>query len=228
DGGRVINLHGQPELSARNVAVPGDISSAAFPLVSALLTAGSEITINNVGINPLRCGLIETLLEMGGRIELENQRTKAGEAIADLRLTASPLIGIDVPAERAPAMIDEYPVLAIAAACATGSTRLSGLAELRLKESDRLAGMVRGLAACGVDVEEGEDFLVIHGTGAPPAGGATIATELDHRMAMAFLVLGGVSENPVAIDDGGPIDTSFPGFAGLMNGLGCNIKETSS
>jgi len=227
-GGRAISLRGQPELTARDVAVPGDVSSAAFPMVAALLSPGSAIGIKGVGLNPLRAGLIDTLTEMGAAITLENRRSEAGEPVADLLLKASQLHGIEVPADRAPSMIDEYPILAVAAACAKGTTRLAGLSELRVKESDRLGGMARGLADCGVDVEEGEDFLVVHGTGAPPRGGATVATELDHRMAMSFLVLGGVSAEPVAVDDGSPIETSFPGFETLMNGLGCNIEKATS
>ena len=226
DGGRTISLRGQPELIARDVFVPGDISSAAFPIVAALLSPGSRVSISGIGVNPLRSGLIDSLLEMGAGLTLENERREAGEPVADLIVEASSLHGAEIPATRAPSMIDEYPVLAVAAACATGTTQLTGLGELRVKESDRLGGMARGLAACGVDVEEGEDYLVIHGTGTPPAGGATITTELDHRMAMSFLVLGGVSKAPVTVDDGSPIETSFPGFTALMNGLGCNITET--
>ena len=225
-GGRAIGLRGQPELIAQDVMVPGDISSAAFPIVAALLNPGSRVKISGIGVNPLRSGLIDSLLEMGASLILENERRDAGEPVADLVVEASSLRGVEIPASRAPSMIDEYPILAVAAACATGTTRLSGLRELRVKESDRLGGMARGLAACGVDVEEGEDFLVIHGSGMPPAGGATIETELDHRMAMSFLVLGGVSVAPVTVDDGSPIETSFPGFSALMNGLGCNITET--
>ena len=228
DGGLAISLQGQPELSARDVVVPGDISSAAFPLVAALLSPGSRIAIKGVGVNPLRSGLIQTLLDMGGDLSLENQRLEAGEAVADLVVKGSTLRGIEAPAARAPSMIDEYPILAVAAACAEGSTRLPGLGELRVKESDRLAGMARGLESCGVEVEEGEDYLIVHGTGKPPRGGATIATELDHRMAMSFLVLGGITAKPVCIDDGAAIATSFPGFVTLMNGLGCNIEETHS
>lgn len=224
-GGRAVTVHGQPELSAQHVIVPGDISSAAFPLVAALLRTGSDVKIENVGLNPLRAGLIRTLQEMGGKITLENERTEAGEPVADLRVEASSLKGIEVPADRAPSMIDEYPVLAVAAACAQGVTRLEGLAELRVKESDRLGGMAKGLAACGVVLEEGEDYLIIHGTGSAPRGGAMIETSLDHRIAMAFLVLGMVTGDPVTIDDAGPIETSFPGFVELMNCLGATIKE---
>lgn len=224
DGARVVTVHGQPELMARDVIVPGDISSAAFPMVAALLRPASRITINNVGINPLRAGLIQTLQEMGGKIAIQNERIEAGEPVADLQVEGSPLKGITVPPQRAPSMIDEYPVLAVAASCAEGTTRLEGLRELRVKESDRLGGMARGLAAAGVDLEEGEDYLVIHGTGMPPKGGAEIETSLDHRIAMAFLVLGMISSEQITIDDAEPIETSFPGFTELMNGLGAKIQ----
>lgn len=225
DGARTITLVGQPELEARRIVVPGDISSAAFPLAAALLVTGSEIRLTNVGVNPLRTGLITTLAEMGAEIALENERAAAGERVADLRVRASRLKGVDVPAERAPSMIDEYPILAVIAACAEGTTRLNGLAELRVKESDRLAAIAQGLAACGVTVDERKDGLTIHGKGRPPKGGTLIPTRLDHRIAMAFLVLGLVAEQPVTIDDGSPIATSFPGFTALMAGLGAIIEE---
>ncbi|GAB6051794.1 3-phosphoshikimate 1-carboxyvinyltransferase [Magnetospira thiophila] len=222
---RAITVQGQPELTARNIQVPGDPSSAAFPAVAALLTPGSEIRLPNVGLNETRTGLFAVLKGMGAQISILNERTQAGERVGDLEIHASDLRGVDVPADIAPSMIDEYPILAVAAACAHGTTMLRGLAELRVKESDRLAVMARGLAACGVAVEEGDDWLKIDGTGIPPRGGATIATELDHRIAMSFLVLGGVSEQPISIDDARPIDTSFPGFVALMNGLGASIRE---
>ncbi len=225
DGRRAIVVHGQPELTAKDVIVPGDISSAAFPMAAALLLDGSKITLAGVGVNVLRAGLIETFREMGGAIELINQRSEAGEQVADIVVEGSDLKGITVPAQRAPSMIDEYPVLAVVAACAKGITRLEGVGELRVKESDRLSATARGLQACGVKVEEGDDFLVIHGDGNQPAGGAQIETSLDHRIAMAFLVLGMASAAPVTIDDGSPIETSFPGFVDLMNGLGGHIEE---
>lgn len=227
-GGRAITLRGQPELLGRSVAVPADPSSAAFPAVAALLVPGSALHLPGVGINPLRWGLFETLAEMGAAIAVANRREEAGEPVADLTVRHGPLRGVVVPPERVPAMIDEFPILAIAAACAEGVTRMTGLAELRVKESDRLAAIARGLAACGVRLEEGEDSLTIHGTGRPPAGGAVIAAHYDHRIAMSFLVLGAVAGAPVGIDDGSAIDTSFPGFAGLMNGLGMNISETAA
>ncbi len=223
-GGKKITLTGQPELTGRSITVPADISSAAFPMAAALMVPGSELVLRNVGINPLRAGLITTLQEMGGRISFENKRGEDGEPLADLRVQASPLHGITVPADRAPSMIDEYPVLAVVAARAQGTTHMPGLAELRVKESDRLAAMARGLAACGVDVEETEDSLTVHGNPKQILGGATIAAELDHRIAMAFSVLGMVSKTPVTIDDGAPIATSFPGYVELMNGVGARIE----
>jgi 3-phosphoshikimate 1-carboxyvinyltransferase len=224
-GGRAITVTGFPELTGRAVRVPADPSSAAFPAVAALLVAGSHIRLPNVGINPLRAGLYQTLKEMGADIAYENRREEAGEPVADLVVRASALTGVDVPAERAPSMIDEYPILAVAAAFATGTTRMRGLAELRVKESDRMAAMARGLAACGVAVEEEPDALIVHGTGRPPKGGATVATHFDHRIAMSFLVMGMAAEQAVAVDDATAIDTSFPGFVQLMNGLGGQMAE---
>ena len=224
-GGRAIMLAGQPEITGRHVVVPGDLSSAAFPLVAALLVPGSRLTLSRVGINALRSGLLETLGEMGAGIAIADRRTEGGEPAADLTVEAGPLRGVEVPPERAPSMIDEYPVLAVAAACAEGVTRMTGLGELRVKESDRLRAMARGLEACGARVEEGPDALTVHGTGRAPPGGARIAVQRDHRIAMAFLVLGMVTAEPVAIDDAGPIETSFPGFAGFMNGLGARIAD---
>ena len=225
DGGRAIGLVGQPELEGRAIQVPGDISSAAFPLVAALLVPGSRVTIRGVGVNPLRTGLLDTIAEMGGRVSLENRREQGGEPVADLRVDAAELKGVDVPPERAPSMIDEYPILAVAAACASGTTHLRGLKELRVKESDRLAAIAEGLQAAGARLEAGPDWLRIHGAGRPPRGGTAVAVNLDHRIAMAFLVLGMVTAEPIRIDDGSPIDTSFPGFAGLLNGLGARIGE---
>jgi len=225
DGGGVkITLTGQPELEGRDITVPADISSAAFPIAAALIVPGSNLLIRNVGVNPLRAGLIKTLQEMGGKITIENSRGEAGEPLADLRVEASQLHGITVPASRAPSMIDEYPVLSVVATCATGTTHMVGLAELRVKESDRLAAMATGLAACGVLIEETEDSLTVHGSDQPIDGGALIAANLDHRIAMAFSVLGMVSLNPVTIDDGSPIATSFPGYIKLMNSLGARIE----
>lgn len=225
DGARSIAVTGQPELVARDIRVPGDPSSAAFPVVAALLRPGSDITIRGVGTNPNRTGLYRTLVEMGADITFENPRVEGGEPVADLRVRHGTLTGIEVPPDRAPSMIDEYPILAVAAACAQGTTRMTGLAELRVKESDRLSAMAAGLTACGVKVEAGPDSLTVHGTGRPPAGGVRIETLLDHRIAMSFLVLGTASGDPVDVDDGTFIDTSFPGFVALMNGLGARIGD---
>jgi len=224
-GGRAITLVGQPDLRGQTVRVPADPSSAAFPAVAALLVEGSSVVLDGVGINPLRTGLYQTLREMGADLTFEATRTESGEEVADLVIRASRLTGIDVPAARAPSMIDEYPILAVAAAFAHGTTRMNGLAELRVKESDRLAAMAQGLAACGVAVEEEADALIVHGRGRPPAGGARIATRFDHRIAMSFLVLGLAAEQPVTVDEADSIDTSFPGFCDLMAGFGASIEE---
>lgn len=222
-GGRHISVDGYPELIGQRVIVPGDISSAAFPIVAALLVKNSDIILNGVGLNPLRTGLLDTLIEMGGDITLTDERTQAGEPVADIRVRSSNLRGVVVPPSRVPSMIDEYPVLAMAAACADGATHMEGIKELRVKESDRLGVVARGLRAAGVDLEEGEDRLIVNGTGEVPTGGNTVASELDHRIAMSFLVLGMVSTEPITIDDASPMDTSFPGFADLMNSLGARI-----
>jgi len=223
DGARIIGVTGQPELTGREVVVPGDPSSAAFLVVAGLIVPGSRLTVAGVGVNPLRTGLHDTLAEMGASITIANRREQGGEPVADLVVEAGDLRGVEVPAARAPTMIDEYPILAVAAACAEGETLLRGLGELRVKESDRLDAIARGLAACGVAVEAGEDWLRIEGVGGPPPGGGLVAARLDHRIAMAFLVLGLATRAPVAIDDGRPIDTSFPGFVALVNGLGADI-----
>ncbi|WP_448202780.1 3-phosphoshikimate 1-carboxyvinyltransferase [Azospirillum sp. sgz302134] len=226
DGALAVSVVGQPELTGREIFVPADPSSAAFPVVAALLRPGSELVLPDVGMNPRRTGLFDTLVEMGADIAFENRRDQAGEPVADLRVKHSSLKGVVVPAERAPSMIDEYPVLAAAAACAEGTTVMLGLKELRVKESDRLAMVADGLTKCGVKVEVGaDDSLTVHGTGKPPQGGATVATAMDHRIAMSFLVLGMASADPIQVDDGAFIDTSFPGFVGLMNGLGAKIAE---
>ena len=222
-GAKEITLTGQPELTGAEVRVPGDISSAAFPLVATLLVPDSKVTLTGVGVNPLRSGLIETLREMGAAISIDNPRNEGGEPVADLTVVTSGLKGVTVSGARAPRMIDEYPILAVAAAYAQGVTRLEGLAELRVKESDRLDAIVRGLTAAGVEVEASDDALTVKGGGGPPPGGARIEARLDHRIAMAFLVLGMVAEAPVEIDDATTIDTSFPGFADLMNGLGAAV-----
>ena len=228
DGARVITLVGEPELTGQNVQVPADPSSAAFPAVAALITEGSDIQLERVGINPLRFGLFEVLADMGADITIEPLNDHGGEPLANLTIRSSRLTGIEVPAAIAPRMIDEYPVLAVAAAFGQGTTVMNGLAELRVKESDRLGATARGLAACGVEVEETEDRLVVHGAGGTVPGGGVIAADLDHRIAMAFLVLGLGADAPVEIDDGAPIETSFPDFTGLMRGLGAKISEGTS
>ncbi|MEX0628716.1 MAG: 3-phosphoshikimate 1-carboxyvinyltransferase, partial [Cucumibacter sp.] len=186
-----------------------------------------DIVIENCLMNPTRTGLIETLIEMGADISIEGRRVSGGEAIADLRVRYSPLKGVSVPAERAPSMIDEYPILSVAAAFASGTTHLQGIGEMRVKESDRVAVMARGLAANGIDCEEGEDFLIVHGSG-KVAGGGKVATHLDHRIAMSFLVLGMAAERPALIDDRGVIATSFPGFVKLFEGLGARFAEAGA
>jgi 3-phosphoshikimate 1-carboxyvinyltransferase len=225
--GRVIELQGQPELLAADVVVPGDPSSAAFPLVAALLVPGSTVIIPGVGLNPLRTGLLLCLEEMGAGIVVRNRRTEGGEPVGDLEITGGPLRAIDVPPERAPSMIDEYPILAVAAAFADGPTAMRGLKELRVKESDRLAATATLLSVNGVRVEIEGDDMIIHGTGAPPSGGGVVATHMDHRIAMSAIVLGLATAAPVTADDAGFIDTSFPGFVGLMNGLGATIRSVA-
>lgn len=225
DGVRYIHLQGQGELSGQTITVPGDPSSAAFPLVAALITEGSDVTIENVLLNPTRTGLITTLLDMGADIAFQNKRQTGGEDVADIRVRSSKLKGVRVPKERAPSMIDEYPVLAIAAAFAEGKTVMEGLAELRVKESDRLAAVANGLKINGVECEEGQDFLVVSGRpSGKNIGGGTVTTHLDHRIAMSFLVLGLRTEKPVTIDDKRMIATSFPEFMDMMTNLGAKIE----
>jgi len=224
DEGRVITLKGQPELRAQTIAVPRDPSSAAFPVAAALLVEGSDILVPGIGQNPTRNGLFTTLVEMGADITFENRRVEGGEPVADLRVRFGPLNGIEVPPARAPSMIDEYPILAVLAATAQGPTVMRGIKELRVKECDRIDAMARGLEACGVKIEEGEDYLIVHGTG-KISGGATCKTHLDHRIAMSFMCLGMAAENPVKIDDTGPIETSFPDFIPLMERLGASFRR---
>lgn len=223
DGRRAISVTGFPELTGRHVVVPSDPSSAAFPVVAAVIVPGSDLVLPGIGMNPLRTGLFQTLRDMGADIRFDNPREEGGEPVADLIIKHSRLHGVDVPAVRAPSMIDEYPVLAVAAAFASGTTRMFGLSELRVKESDRFAAVMRGLITCGVKVEENGDTMIVHGTGTPPQGGATIAVNLDHRIAMSFLVMGMASQQAVTVDDAEAIETSFPGFSELMNGLGAKI-----
>ena len=225
EGVRHIRLQGQGKLTGRTIVVPGDPSSAAFPIVAALIVPGSDIVVENVLMNPTRTGLVTTLLEMGASIEFLNGRDAGGEDVADLRIRHSELRGVTVPAERAPSMIDEYPVLAVAAAFAEGETLMHGLDELRVKESDRLAAVARGLEANGVDCTEGKDTLAVRGRpGGKGLGGGTVETHIDHRIAMAFLVMGLAAEKPITIDDANMIATSFPEFMGLMQGLGAQIE----
>ncbi len=220
--GRLIRLIGQPELNAADIAVPGDPSSAAFPIVAALLVAGSRITIEAVGLNPLRTGLFTTLQEMGAALSITNGRIEGGEPVGDITVTASNLRGVDVPAARAPSMIDEYPILAIACARAYGPSRLRGLSELRVKESDRLSATLALLRANGAAVSLDGDDMVIEG-GVNRLGGGAVETRMDHRLAMSALVLGLAADAPVQIDDARFIETSFPGFVPLMQGLGATI-----
>jgi 3-phosphoshikimate 1-carboxyvinyltransferase len=222
--GRVITLTGQPELEARIIAVPRDPRSAAFPVVATLLVPGSAVTVPGIGLNPTRAGLFETLREMGADITLLDAREEGGEPVADLQVRFTALAGIEVPPERAASMIDEYPILAALAATAEGRTVMRGIKELRVKESDRIDAMARGLEACGVTVEEGPDFLIVHGRGPGGVpGGVTVASRLDHRIAMSFLCLGLAAKAPITVDDAGPIATSFPGFVDLLRGLGAEI-----
>ncbi|WP_135504658.1 3-phosphoshikimate 1-carboxyvinyltransferase [Roseovarius aestuariivivens] len=225
--GRVITLTGQPELRPQIITVPRDPSSAAFPVCAALITEGSDVLVPSIGLNPTRAGLFTTLREMGADLTYENEREEGGEPVADLRARFSPdMQGIEVPPERAASMIDEYPVLSVVAACASGATVMRGVKELRVKESDRIDAMATGLRACGVEVEEGEDWWIVQGRGAGGvSGGATCASHLDHRIAMSFLVLGLAARKPVAVDDGGPIATSFPIFEPLMAALGADIRR---
>ncbi len=221
DGARIIHLTGWAELQPQMLQVPGDPSSAAFPAVAATLVEGSDILIEGVGMNPTRDGLFRVLTMMGASIDRINPRTVGGEPVADLRVRFAPLTGIEVPPEIAPAMIDEYPILFVAAALASGQTTMRGLEELRVKESDRIAVMATGLKACGVSVTELPDGLIVQGSGGQKLpGGATIAAHLDHRIAMSFAILSLVARAPVTVDDRAPISTSFPAFLQLMQALG--------
>ena len=224
DGKTAVTVVGEPELYGQEILVPGDPSSAAFLAAAAILVPGSDITIDGVLVNPTRTGLYLTLQEMGGAIEFLNPREEGGEPIADLRIRASKLTGVRVPAERAPSMIDEYPVLAAIAAFATGETVMEGLAELKVKESDRLAATAAGLAANGVAARVDGDTLIVTGTGGQVPGGGTVTTHLDHRIAMAFLTMGLASRTPVTVDDTAMIATSFPEFRGLMETLGARYS----
>ncbi len=223
--GRVITLTGQPELTAQTIAVPCDPSSAAFPVCAALIVPGSDVVVPNIGLNPTRAGLFDTLREMGADLSYENLRDEGGEPVADLRARYSPaMTGVEVPPERAASMIDEYPILSVVAANATGATVMRGVKELRVKESDRIDAMAVGLRAAGVAVEDGPDWWIVQGRGpGGVAGGVTVATHLDHRIAMSFLCAGLASDQPITVDDAGPIATSFPVFEPLMRALGASL-----
>ncbi|MCB5199485.1 3-phosphoshikimate 1-carboxyvinyltransferase [Loktanella sp. TSTF-M6] len=230
DEGRVITLQGQPELTAQDIVVPRDPSSAAFPVCAALIVPGSDVLVPGIGLNPTRAGLFTTLREMGADLTYENERIEGGEPVADLRARYSPdMQGIAVPPDRAASMIDEYPVLSVVASFATGVTDMQGVKELRVKESDRIDAMAQGLRACGVDVAEGDDWWQVTGLGAGNVpGGATVASRLDHRIAMAFMVMGMAAQKPVSVDDGRPITTSFPIFEPLMAELGAQLVRSNA
>jgi 3-phosphoshikimate 1-carboxyvinyltransferase len=227
EAGRVITLTGQPELTPQIIAVPRDPSSAAFPVCAALIVPGSDVLVPGIGLNPTRAGLFTTLREMGADLTFENEREEGGEPVADLRVRYSPdMRGIDVPPERAASMIDEYPVLSVVAAFAHGVTMMRGVKELRVKESDRIEAMATGLRSNGIAVEEGEDWWSVIGHGPDSVtGGATCASHLDHRIAMSFMVLGMAAQQPVTVDDGTPIATSFPVFEPLMGRLGAALSH---
>jgi len=228
DGARVISLHGEAELKPQNIVVPADPSSAAFPAVAALLVPGSDVTISGVGINETRSGLFKLLAQMGGQVELLNQRDAGGEPVADIRVRASALNAIENDPADAPSMIDEFPVAFVAAAMAKGRSVFRGLEELRVKESDRITVMAQGLIAIGANVQETPDGMIIEGTGSEPlAGGGPVATYLDHRIAMSFAVAGLASRDGVTIDDMRPVATSFPGFVDLLRTLGAEPELTA-
>jgi len=230
DEGRVITLDGQPELTPQTIVVPRDPSSAAFPVCAAIITRGSDVLVPNIGLNPTRAGLFTTLQEMGADLVFENMREEGGEPVADLRARFSPdLKGIAVPPARAASMIDEYPVLSVVASFAKGVTDMQGVRELRVKESDRIDAMAKGLRAAGVTVDEGPDWWKVTGMGhGNVPGGATVASQLDHRIAMAFMVMGLATQKPMSVDDGSPIATSFPIFEDLMGGLGAQLVRSQA
>jgi len=230
DEGRVITLDGQPELTPQTIVVPRDPSSAAFPVCAAIITRGSDVLVPNIGLNPTRAGLFTTLQEMGADLVFENMREEGGEPVADLRARFSPdLKGIAVPPARAASMIDEYPVLSVVASFAEGVTDMQGVRELRVKESDRIDAMAKGLRAAGVTVDEGPDWWKVTGMGhGNVPGGATVASQLDHRIAMAFMVMGLATQKPMSVDDGSPIATSFPIFEDLMGGLGAQLVRSQA
>ena len=225
DGAHCVTMTGGADLIAKDIVVPRDPSSAAFVIVAALITKGSDVTLPAIGMNPQRTGLITTLIEMGGDITLSAHRIEGGEEVADIRVRSSQLHGIDVPPARAASMIDEYPILSVAASMAEGTTMMTGVAELRVKETDRIAVMAAGLKACGVDVTEGEDFMSVTGGTQPPKGDAVINSQHDHRIGMSFLVLGMIAQAPIQVDDVETINTSFPAFADKMNAIGADIQS---
>ncbi|OIQ40701.1 MAG: 3-phosphoshikimate 1-carboxyvinyltransferase [Roseobacter sp. MedPE-SWde] len=227
DEGRVITLTGRPELKPQEIAVPRDPSSAAFPVCAALITPGSDVLVPGIGLNPTRAGLFYTLQDMGADLTFENPREEGGEPVADLRAKYSPnMKGIEVPPDRAASMIDEYPVLSVVASFATGKTMMAGVKELRVKESDRIDAMARGLRANGVTVDEGEDWWSVEGLGPDGVpGGGICESFLDHRIAMSFMVMGMGAQRPVTVDDGNPITTSFPIFEPLMTSLGAKLSQ---
>ena len=230
DEGRVITLDGQPELTPQTIVVPRDPSSAAFPVCAAIITPGSDVLVPNIGLNPTRAGLFTTLQEMGADLVFESMREEGGEPVADLRARFSPdLKGVAVPPARAASMIDEYPVLSVVASFAEGVTDMQGVRELRVKESDRIDAMAKGLRAAGVTVDEGPDWWEVTGMGhGNVPGGATVASQLDHRIAMAFMVMGLATQKPMSVDDGSPIATSFPIFEDLMGGLGAQLVRSQA
>ncbi len=225
--GTRIAIKGEAELQAADLSIPRDPSAAAFIAAAACLVPDSEVFLPDIGVNPLRMGFFATLKEMGAAVEISNQRLVCGEPWADIRVCGSFLTGCRVASDRAVAMIDEYPILACVAACAKGESRFEGVGELRYKESDRFSGLIEGLRACGVDAAAEGDSILIEGSGDPPPGGGFIASRLDHRMAMAFLILGLVAQKPITIDDSRPVATSFPGFAAMVNQLGGDIADAS-
>ena len=228
DGVRHIELPGGQSLTGTRVRVPGDPSSAAFPIVAALIVPGSEVTVEGVLLNPLRTGLFTTLMEMGADLTITNEREESGELVGDITARYGPLRGVSVPPERAPSMIDEYPILAVAAAHAEGATQMRGIGEMRVKESDRIALMAAGLAASGIGVEEEPEGLIVMGTAKanhPARGGAQVVTRGDHRIAMSHLVMGLASDQPITVDEPEMIATSFPTFVSMIQGLGGSLTE---
>ena len=226
--GHIVRVKGYPELLPQEIKVPRDPSSAAFPVCAALITEGSNVLVPNIGLNPTRSGLFETLREMNANITFENESFQGGEPVADIRAKFSPnMIGIDVPPERAASMIDEYPILSIVASFAKGKTLMRGVNELRVKESDRIDAMAKGLRSNGLSIEEGEDWWSVEGREIDGVkGGGLCETFLDHRIAMSFLILGMASKSSVKIDDSSPITTSFPIFESLMAEIGANFQKS--